>query len=443
MATVENKSYFSICLLSLISILLVVVGCAKVRYAKPLMPTPLNLVLGLPHPASVLQADTLSPDVNVFVVSGRNVESEDNLLDPFGTDRNSQPVFSVATVDVGTGLSSAQILAETLTPRKRKRAKVTLTGVRLDSTNQSQPWLLKDSVSRHHNCAWIQAIRRRLDSSRSRSICIYVHGYNTSFVDNTLLAAEIYHYLGREGAMISFEWPSEAKLLGYIADKGNAMFSTRHFRNLLANLAKEVDANSITIIGHSAGAPIVVNALRELRLLEHDSTVAEVQNKYRIGRVVLAAPDMDLSSFVNAVYDRFHEMTQGVAVYASPSDKALKVSQLIYKNDRLGRAVGQLEEWESTAIAAARKIQMIDVSEPSRQHRKYLKFAEHSYFHRDPWISSDIGSFLLGATPVQRGLNRKRDDIFWEFSRDYEQRLRGEHGQRCGLGATLRMHLAP
>ena len=89
----------------------------------------------------------------------------------------------------------------------------------------------------------------------------------------------------------------------------------------------------------------MVNAMRELRLLENDLPAKQVQEKYQIDRVVLAAPDMDLMAFVNAIHDRFFELANGVAVYASPNDKALGLSQLLYSEKRLGRSVGGLEEW--------------------------------------------------------------------------------------------------
>jgi esterase/lipase superfamily enzyme len=220
--------------------------------------------------------------------------------------------------------------------------------------------------------------------------------------------------------MISFEWPSESNVLGYIADKGNATYSTRHFRGLISNLAKECNVDSITIIAHSAGSPIVVNALRELRLLEHDLPAAEVREKYRIDRVVLAAPDMDLMAFVNAIHDRFFELANGIAVYASPNDKALGFSQVLYNEKRLGRSVGNLEDWEKKVLAAAKNIEMIDAS---RADKQYGNFLGHSYFHRDPWVSSDIGSFVLAKSPPNRELVREPDEVFWKFPVDYPERL--------------------
>ena len=237
--------------------------------------------------------------------------------------------------------------------------------------------------------------------------------------------------MGRKGAMVSFEWPSESRLLGYIADKGNATYSTRHFRALLSNIAKECNVDSITIIGHSAGTPIVVNALRELRLLDFDLPAEQVRAKYSIGRVVLAAPDMDLMAFTNAVQDRFHDLTTGVAVYASPKDRALGLSEKLYGNSRLGRAVGKIEPFERQLLQSVPKIELVDASVAEKEFGSALG---HSYFHRDPWVSSDIGSFILGRSPAGRGLVKNHgDQVFWEFPKDYPEQLKQRIGGAQGV----------
>lgn len=387
------------------------------------MPTPLALTLGMSHPGTKCLESLSESEVPVFVISGRDLKSDrkQDDPDPFGTSRTHLPILGIAKVKIGDGLSPEELYEETTRACTKKSAKVEFSNVELHQVPlKIDPRVIKDDVVRLGGHPWVQAVNQQLDKSDQRNICIFVHGYNTTFIDNTLLAAEIYHYMGRQGAMISFEWPSESHVLGYLADKGNATFSTRHFRGLLANLAKECDVDSVTIIAHSAGSPIVVNALRELRLVEHDLPAEEVREKYRIKRVVLAAPDMDLMSFLNAIHDRFYEVVDGVAVYGSPNDNALVLSQVLYDSKRLGRAVGRLEEWEKEVLLAADNIEMIDAS---RADNQFSNFLGHSYFHRDPWVSSDIGAFILGRTPTGRELVRETDEVFWRFPKDYPDRL--------------------
>ncbi|MCH2181103.1 MAG: alpha/beta hydrolase [Mariniblastus sp.] len=404
-------------------LLLLLTGCLGPTHSRRLMPTPIGITTGLPYPGSMAAESwqNVEETVPVFVVSGRNVDPDKTGLDPFGTQRSHRPRMGIAQVKIGAGLSPDQLRQETVTRRDKKEAKVEFSEIELTPWSADvSPWRVKDEVVRHGDHPWVKAVKQQLERTGSRQATIFVHGYNTDFIDNTMLAAEIYHYLGRRGAMISFEWPSEAKLLGYMADKGNATYSTRHFRALVSNLAKECDIDSITIIAHSAGSPIVVNALREIRLLEFELTPEEIREKYAVHNVVLAAPDMDMMAFINAVYDRFYEVSGQVAVYASTRDRALEMSQWIYGNARLGRAVDRLEPWESQTLMRVPEIQMIDASEAEERHKNFLG---HGYFHRDPWVSSDIGAFILGRTPAERGLARNANGVFWEFPRDFPERL--------------------
>ena len=402
-------------------------GCAARKLSRELMPTPIALTLDVPHPGGdFLDCSQCADDtMPIFVMSGRKIEDPESDLDPFGTDRAHIPSLGIAQVTVGAGLTPEELHEQTTTEKRRKSAMVAFKRFDLDKVPlQVDPWQVKDDIVRFQDNPWVQAIKTQMDLTKTRHITIFVHGYNTKFIEITLLAGEIFHYAGRKGAMISFEWPSESRVLGYIADKGNANYSTRHFRAMISNIAKECNVNSITIIAHSAGAPIVVNALREVRLLEFDLPPEEVRQKYRIGRVVLAAPDMDLMAFTNAVQDRFYELTSGVAVYASPKDRALGLSEKLNGSSRLGRAVGKIEPWEMKLFNHVPKIELIDASVAEEQFRKAVGLG-HSYFFRDPWVSSDIGSFILGFSPTDRGLVKEfEDQVFWEFPRNYPERLK-------------------
>lgn len=393
------------------------------------MPTPLRIAVGLPHPGDDFETSCArcGKDVPIFVVSGRNVKQPEqsnsqSATDPFGNERSRIPALGIAYVKIGEGLTPKELHQETTSSTKKNKARVEFSRIELSPPLEKlNPWKVKDDTVRHRTHPWVQSLRRQLDRSPHRRVTIFVHGYNTTFIDNTLLAAEIHHYLGRQGAMISFEWPSESRIFGYIADKGNAEYSTRHFRAMISNIAKECDADSVTIVAHSAGSPIVVNALREIRLLEHDLSADQVRNKYRLNGVVLAAPDMDLMAFNNAIYDRFYEVAGRVVVYASPNDKALRVAGKLNGNLRLGRAVGKLQPQEKQVLQRVKQIELVDASMAAAE---YHNFIGHSYFHRDPWVSSDVSAFILGESPEQRQLVKEPDGVFWRFPKQYPEKLK-------------------
>jgi esterase/lipase superfamily enzyme len=266
---------------------------------------------------------------------------------------------------------------------------------------------------------FVAAVEALLDDSHRRRITIYVRGFHTQFGENLMLAGEFWHYLARDGVMISFDWASRDSLFSYEVDKANARFADRQLRCLLEFLAARTSASGIDIIGHSASCPVVVEALHQLSLMHYDRDGAEAQRRSKIGRVVLAAPDMDLDLALSASVDGAVRVTQSLAVYASRGDKALGFSSDIFGNVRLGRSIGKLTDDEREAMIATRA-QMIDVTSTQGQ----ASFIGHSYYHHNLWVSSDVMLFLeLGATAEERGLVRDLDTGFLTFPDDYLQQL--------------------
>jgi esterase/lipase superfamily enzyme len=146
----------------------------------------------------------------------------------------------------------------------------------------------------------------------------------------------------------------------------------------------------------------------------------EARRRSKIGRVVFAAPDLDMDMALSAGVDGAGRLTQGLAVYASRRDKALGFARDIWGNVRLGSSIGKLTDDERAALIA-NKGQWIDVT-AAQQHTS--SFLGHSYFHQNPWVSSDVMLFLrLDATPEERGLVRDADTGFLIFPDDYEEQL--------------------
>jgi len=362
--------------------------------------------------------------VPVFICSSRNLSPHPDSVHPFGNKRSGEfvPYLALAEVSVGAGLSSEQILYETFNSVKRKKSRVKVEKVTMFESPKITPTSSDDEKrSEFRKNKWLAAIRNQLKQSDRKTVTVFVHGYNTHLVSNTELLGELYHYAGREGAVINYEWPSAGKLLGYFQDKGNAEFSTRLFRSFISRLAQSTGAERVRIIAHSAGNPIVVNALKDIRLIEKDLTASQLHKKYKISQVILAAPDMDAMRFMNAVFDRFNEMTPSVSVYAYPKDRALIISSKLFGFSRLGNAIGKFSGWERESLKRASNIQLIDVSVPQGFYGSMLG---HGYFHRDPWVSSDLLTSAKISDPSKRGLVKSKGGLFWEFPQNYPERLR-------------------
>ncbi|MEM0915818.1 MAG: alpha/beta hydrolase [Planctomycetota bacterium] len=292
--------------------------------------------------------------------------------------------------------------------------------------------------------AFARAINDELARRGSTTITIYVHGFNTRFIDNLCRSGELSHYLGQDGTMISFQWPSKARVASYFVDKATSRNVLRQLRALLVFLADKTDATQIDIIGHSAGTLVVMETLRHLSLINAYVPDDELQAKLKIGQVVLAAPDIGREEAITAAMDGAARVTQGMTIYFSQLDNALNLSRFLYGEERLGFAsrlvplpieIDGLVEPQMTvdadevpdtldAVLASHNIHAIDAT--TAQKGFSLSFFGHDYFAHNPYVSSDIILFLKhGNTPADRLLELRHaaredspdgQDASWYYS---------------------------
>ncbi|MEM7698546.1 MAG: alpha/beta fold hydrolase [Verrucomicrobiota bacterium] len=329
---------------------------------------------------------TLDPTFPVFLASNRALRDEQQNRHPFADEPSS---------DFGLRFGVAQVEIENPTAHRRGRVSLKRTTL-----------LASDPATRDSALAddWTDEIRAQLKHRTESTIVIYVHGYNAYVPANTEIAALLFHLCGQPGAVINFEWPSRESVLSYAADKALANISTRHFRTLLQQLSAETGADQIHLIGHSAGCPLIVRSLAAIRQANLNLTPDQLQDRFRIGRVVLAAPDIGAGIFFNEVLDGFHEVTEGVTVYASQGDLPLLASQLVFDEARLGRSFDGFDPWQSELALSLPEIEWIDVSGLESRRNGFLG---HFHFLCNPTVSLDITRIVAGRSVEVRGLSKQ------------------------------------
>lgn len=394
-----------------------------------LMNTPTLVSEGLVDPFENVAPERRTTTVPVFVASARKVSGDPNPKRFYADDRSRVVRLGVAEVAIGEELGwDGLIRASRQTKRDADASLKVLnytefgplpsTGLGVESDFGFAPGDTPEG--RAPGARFAEAIDAVLADSRLGQVTIFVHGFNTTFAGNLFTAAEFSHYMARDGVLISFGWASKGDLFSYHKDKANADFATRQFRLFLEYLAASTDAREINIIAHSAGNPIVIEAMRHLSLKHDGVPDEEVQRITKLGRVVLAAPDIDFETALSASFDGATRIAQDVALYASQGDLALKISRDIFGEVRLGSVIGTLSP-EEVAVLIERGEQCVDVTYAEKAHASLLG---HSYYHHNPWVSSDVMLFLLLGPPAdERGLVRNPETGFFEFPLDYEQRL--------------------
>ena len=268
-----------------------------------------------------------------------------------------------------------------------------------------------------------ELINQKLAISRKKDIFIYVPGYKVVFENPILVATELWHFLGYEGAFISFPWPSTPKRTAYFADAETTITSTYGFRLLLQYLAENTRAERINIVGYSQGTRLVMGTLHELALINNDQTREELQNKLRIGNVILIGSDIERQVFGRYLLDGLLKVPEHLTVYASEKDKALNLSKMIYGRSRMGQmfAAGELSETASAYLSETTMISLVNVTEAEGADSEN----GHRYFRNSPWASSDLLMTLrYDLLPDERGLVRSETSPVWTFPPDYITRLR-------------------
>ena len=270
---------------------------------------------------------------------------------------------------------------------------------------------------------FIEELDRRLEESASNDVYIYVHGYKVDFENPLLVASELWHFLGYNGAFVAFSWPTTPRTLAYFSDIETAIASARTLRKLVVFIAEQSKADRIHIVGFSAGTRVVGRMLADLGILGYGKTDEEIRNGLKIGHVILTGSDVDRAILGGYLLDGVLRVPESLTLYVSETDKALGASRFMLGRSRSGQmsdiqALGPSGRafFESTPV-----LRIIDVTgaEGSQEGNG------HAYFRSSPWVSSDILMTLLyNLPPEQRGLVRSSELPVWTFPDDYVPRLR-------------------
>jgi esterase/lipase superfamily enzyme len=276
--------------------------------------------------------------------------------------------------------------------------------------------------SREPGTRFAAEINDKLARSRLQDIYIYVHGFRVNFENPILVATELWHFLGYEGAFVAFSWPSSQNRLGYVANAESAQWSAPGFRSLLRFLADETDARRIHIVGYSAGTRMVAAAINQLALLTREWTEEDIAHRLRIGQVILVGSDVDRDLLATYLLDGFLRVTDQFTAYISEGDAALKVSRWLMNKERVGESFrqGLGERGRDYLLSVDDQLAVINVTDAEEA----MTGNGHAYFRSSPWVSSDVlATMAYGFTPEERGLVRTENSPIWNFPPDYLQRL--------------------
>lgn len=215
-----------------------------------------------------------------------------------------------------------------------------------------------------------------------RHVTVFVHGFNTPFSHGLYLNAQILADFEVESVAVHFAWPSAGRLSAYLYDRDSVEFSRDGLVHTLDLLAR-TEADTITLIGHSLGAMLVMESLRQLSLTNRVDVLE------RIGAVVLASPDIDSDVFREQVAT-LRPMPEYLVVFVSHRDRLLAVSSFL-RGERAPR-VGLGNHVEALTTMGVTVIDLTGFGDGDGFN--------HSTFANSPTLMSMVRSGALEAALV-------------------------------------------
>jgi esterase/lipase superfamily enzyme len=199
------------------------------------------------------------------------------------------------------------------------------------------------------------AFDQRLRAGPTRHVLLFVHGYNTRFEEAVYRFAQITHDSGAQVLPVLFTWPSRGKLFDYVYDRESATYSRDGLEAVLQALAKDPNVESISILAHSMGNFVAVEALRQMAIRDRKLSP-------KIKDIMLAAPDLDFDVFRREIAEiEASDKNPPVTLFVSQDDRALAASrQLAGDEPRLGAIDPNAEPYRSELEKA--RVNVIDLS---------------------------------------------------------------------------------
>ncbi len=245
---------------------------------------------------------------------------------------------------------------------------------------------------------WLSSIQDELKGLKDgdRQSIVYIHGYNVSFEEAALRAAQIGFDLKVPGITAFFSWPSRGKTQKYLADREAVEASEGAMADFLAKVARESGSESVHVLVHSMGNRVLLRALQRIVCR------AERYAGVRFGKIILAAPDISVDLF-RALSPAFARISDRTTLYSSPADLALTASEWLQDTDRAGH---------SPPITVVSGIDTVHVP------RFDLLSLGHSYYAEAEAVLHDMHDNLFQGTPAKdrQRLETRRNEQGLEYS---------------------------
>jgi esterase/lipase superfamily enzyme len=216
-----------------------------------------------------------------------------------------------------------------------------------------------------------------------------IAAFNNKFEEAVYRFAQITHDSDATITPVLFTWPSRGNLLQYGYDHESASYSRDALENVLQFLARDPNVGEISILAHSMGNWVTLEALRQMGI-RNKGLPAKIKN------IMLAAPDVDFDVFRRQIL-AMEAKPSLFTVFISHDDEALAVSRRMWGNKpRLGAIDASTEPYRDQL--EKEKITIVDLTNVESDDR-----LGHGKFAQSPAVVRSIGARLAAGQTLSDG----------------------------------------
>jgi len=334
-----------------------------------------------------------------FFVTNRNQEPGDAALEErFGNNREETLKFGSFDIRIEPSLGLGMIINPT-------------------DWFQNEEIRLSD-ITQFDQSSFVKQLGQNVEMSPGRSLLIIIHGFREGFPSALRKTAFIASVLDINTPVLVFDWPGDqgSSLRGYRNARTVAEASGAELARMIEIVLDEINPDHLSIIANSMGAQVVADAFS---ILYTNPELADADKE--LDHVILTAPDVDHAEFNNQFKREIKALANHLTVYVSSNDRALLMSRLINRAERLGESSLSMDQLpEALNILDLTEphddlISLVDVT-PVNRTRNF-----HNFSLETPEFFDDLYLRLTtDDVPKSRLLYRVQtpdDSVYWVLTR--------------------------
>lgn len=230
----------------------------------------------------------------------------------FSTNRSSNPVAE-HIAGFGQRRTTGATFGKTYTIVRRDGASFNIEPDSLINVNIGEP--PKNRLTLGHNEIqeredFVRNVIALISRSENFSGLLYIHGFNVSFEEAANNTAKLSYDLGFTGQPFFFSWPARGSVPSYTADREDMKSSQPALRSMIRDILTLTPITQLYIVAEGMGAALVSHALK-------NTFATHPEFRQRISEIVLIAPDIDRTEFIDELAPFIASAERPVTLYAS------------------------------------------------------------------------------------------------------------------------------